>query len=386
MEQLEFLDRRGTNCNKWDGQTGMFQEEGLHGMWVADMDISVPTCVKEALQKYIDFGAYGYYKIPDSYYDAIIGWEKRHYQLDVKKEWIRYSPGVVAAFNWWIQIMTKEKDAVIVNTPVYYPFLSAVKGNNRTLITSDLKNDNGVYSIDYKDFEDKIVKHNVKAFILCSPHNPVGRVWKEEELKPLLDICNRHQVFVIADEIHQDLVFGEHKQIPALSLVDDYSNIVALTAPSKTFNLAAGKNSVIYIPDETLRAKWDDFAEKIRCGSGNAFGYIAAAAAYKGGDDWYEAVKELIEKNARYVKETFAKELPKVVVSPLEGTYLIWIDLRAYVEPKKTKEFVQKTCRLAVDFGDWFGGETFEGFIRMNLATSPENVKIGVESIVQHLK
>ena len=205
---IQYVDRRGTDCNKWDGQQNMFGEEGLHAMWVADMDFKVADCVQEALHKYVDLGVFGYMRVPDSYYQACIDWEYENHGYKMEKEWIRFSPGVVSAFNWIIQFMTEKGDAVIVTTPVYYPFLHAVTNNERKLVTSDLINDHGNYSIDFLDFEKKIIENNVKLFILCSPHNPVGRVWKKEELRQLLDICKKHHVFVISDEIHQDLVYG----------------------------------------------------------------------------------------------------------------------------------------------------------------------------------
>lgn len=385
MEELIYVDRRNSNCNKWDGQKKMFQEEGLHAMWVADMDFRVPECVVNALKKYVEFGVYGYYKIPDEYYEAFINWEKERHGYEVKKEWIRFSPGVVAGFHWLVQILTDEKDAVIVNTPVYYPFLDAVKNNHRTLICSDLKNENGIYTIDFDDFEKKITEHNVKLFILCSPHNPAGRVWKEEELKRLFEICKKHHVYVVSDEIHQDLVFGENKHIPSLAVGDYDEMMISIAAASKTFNIAGAQNSMVIIPDKKLRRKWDAYTKENRVFAGNAFGYIAAQAAYERGKEWLDLVLKQIDENYHYLKKELAENLPKAVVTPLEGTYLCWIDLKAYVSAGEIKDLIQKKCRLAVDFGDWFGGERFGTFIRMNLATSMENVRIGVEALEKQL-
>ncbi len=382
MEELIYVDRRNSNCNKWDGQTAMFGEEGLHAMWVADMDFKIPQCVQKALHDYVDFGTVGYYRIPDGYYDAFINWEKTHFNFEVKREWLRFAPGVVAAFNWMLQILTEPDDAVIVMTPVYYPFLQAVTNNERKLITSELVNEDGEYTIDFEDFEKKIKDNDVKAFILCSPHNPVARVWTKEELTRMFEICHRHHVYVISDEIHQDFVFGDKVQIPSYQATEHWDEMVAITAPSKTFNLAGGQNSFMIIADEKLRARWDDFAKRIRLMTGNAFGFVAAEAAYKGGQDWLDKVKKQIVDNDQYLRELFKENLPEIVVTPLEGTYLVWIDLRAYVKPEDMREFIQKKCRLAVDFGDWFGGEQFNGFIRMNLATSRENVEIGAKRIM----
>lgn len=385
MEEIKYVERRNTNCNKWDAQTKMFGEEGLHAMWVADMDFRVPQCVVDALEEYVQFGVYGYYKVPEEYYQAFINWEKTYHGYEAKKEWIRFSPGVVAGFHWLVQMFTEPGDAVIVNTPVYYPFLHAVENNSRTLICSELVNNGGCYTIDFEDFEKKIVENKVKLFILCSPHNPAGRVWKKEELETLFAICRKHEVYVISDEIHQDLVFGDHEHIPSLMIGDYQDMIVTLTAPSKTFNLAGGQNSIVMIPDEKLRNMWDTYTAGNRVLGGTSFGYVAAQAAYENGREWLEGVKEKIKDNYEYLCREFAKELPKAVVTPLEGTYLCWVDLGAYVKAEEMKEVIQKKCRLAVDYGDWFGGEQFATFIRLNLATSLENVKIAVDALVNQL-
>ena len=386
MSLVKYVNRKNTNCEKWDGLIDMYGQDNLLAMWVADMDFQVPDCVISALQTYVTHGAFGYYRTPDSYYEAFINWEKSQHGFEVQKEWIRFSPGVVSAFYWIVQFMTNPGDAVIVTTPVYYPFMNSVKDNGRKLIKSDLVNTDGTYSIDFADFEKKIIENDVKLFILCSPHNPVGRVWTHEELKTLFDICRKHNVFVISDEIHHDLVFGEHAHIPSLT-VGDYSDMmIMLTAPSKTFNLASCQNSVIVIPNPYIREKWDTFTGNLRVTNGNSFGYIAAEAAYTGGHDWYEEMKTIVYGNYQYMKKTFAKELPDVVVSSLEGTYLAWIDMRNYVKPEEMTQFMQDTCGLAFDYGDWFGGEEFAGFIRMNLATSKENVELAMQRIVENLK
>lgn len=386
MEQLKYVDRRNTNCSKWDNLQAQFGRTDLHAMWVADMDFEVPACVKDALHKYVEQGVIGYYKVPDSYYEAFINWEEKHHGLKPEREWLRFSPGVVAAFNWVVKCMTNPGDAVIVMTPVYYPFFGAVNNNDRKLVTSDLINEKGIYSIDYEDFEQKIVDNNVKLFIMCSPHNPVGRVWKKEELKKVLDICRKHRVFVISDEIHQDLTYDGNENIPAYTIGNYQDMMIVITAPSKTFNLAGGQNSIVMIADEKLREKWDKFVTGVRVLAGNPFGYIAAEAAYAGGEKWYEAVKEQIYKNYCYLRDTLKEQLPDAVVSPLEGTYLTWADLRKCAEPSEVKAIVLDKCKLAVDFGDWFGGERFDGFIRINLATSMANVEIAVKSLIENFK
>lgn len=385
MSLIKYVERKNTNCAKWDGLVNTFGEDGLLAMWVADMDFQVPQPVIDALSEYVQTGVFGYPITPASYLQAFIDWEQKYHDYEVQKEWIRFSPGVVSAFNWIIQFMTKPGDAVIVTTPVYYPFLNAVKNNNRKLIASDLAEENGAYTIDFADFEKKIIDEKVSLFILCSPHNPVGRVWKREELETLLNICRKHNVFVISDEIHHDLTYGEHNHIPSATIGNYDDMLITLTAPSKTFNLAACQNSVIIIPDETLRDKWDTYVNQIRVTEGNSFGYVAAEAAYKEGRPWFEEVKEVIYGNYLYIKETLERALPEITVTPLEGTYLAWIDLKNYVNENDVVDFMQKKCKLAFDYGDWFGGDKYKTYVRMNLATSRENVEKAVESIIQNL-
>ncbi len=339
MSLIKYVNRKNTDCEKWDGLTDMYGQQGLLAMWVADMDFQVSEAVIKALSDYANTGVFGYYRTPDSYYNAFIQWEKEVHNFHIQKEWIRFSPGVVSGFYWIVQYMTQPGDAVIVTTPVYYPFLNAVKDNGCRLVTSQLVNTDGAYTIDFADFEKKIVEYQVKIFILCSPHNPVGRVWTKAELKQLFEICRRHKVFVVSDEIHHDLVYDGHEHIPSLSVGDYDDMMVMLTSPSKTFNLAGCQNSIIVIPDENLRRQWDDFTNRLRVTGGNAFGYIAAEAAYTGGYEWYEEVKEMIYDNYRYMKNAFKEELPGAVVSPLEGTYLAWIDLRNYLKPEEVAEF-----------------------------------------------
>ena len=385
MEEIKYVDRVGTDCNKWDNMAERFGDNDLMALWVADMDFMVPECVRKAAREYADFGIYGYYKVPDAYYQNFIDWEEKYHHCHIEKQWLRFSPGVVSPINWYVNMKTKPGDGIIVLTPVYYPFLDAIRDNGRQLISCDLVRKDKVYHIDYADFEKKIVDNKVKLFILSSPHNPVGRVWKKEELEQLLAICRKHQVFVVADEIHHDLIMPGYEHTEILNIPGYTDMLVVLTAGSKTFNLAGCKNSFVILPDEKLRQEYDDFLATLRIRGGNAFGYVAVAAAFGGGRPWLEGVIDIIHKNAQYVEETLAEKLPEAVVSPLEGTYLQWVDLGAYVKPNETQELIQNKCRLAVDYGEWFGGERFGSFIRLNLATSPENIKEAVSRIIKNI-
>lgn len=385
MNKVIYKDRKHTDCNKWDGCKGQFGEEDLLPLWVADMDFEAPSCVKDALKRYVDFGVYGYYDVPQEYYDAFMSWEEKYHGYKVSRDWIRFAPGVVPAFNWMIHILTKENDAVIIMPPVYYPMKDAVVNNNRTLVESPLKRTETGYVMDYEDFEQKIKENDVKLFIFCTPHNPVGRVWTKEEVKKVLDICKKYHVYVIADEIHQDIIMKGYEKITAAA-VGDYDDImVTLTAASKTFNLAGCQNSIVVIPDEKLRNLYDEYMVRLRIKGGNAFGYIAVQSAYEGGREWLDEVLEIIEGNYHLMKSMLQEKLPDVWVAELEGTYLMWIDLGAYVKPEDMKEVIQKKCGLAVDYGSWFGENGYDTFIRVNLATRRENVEFAAKKIIEAL-
>lgn len=386
MSQVIYKDRLGTDCNKWDGCEEKFGDEHLLPLWVADMDFEAPSCVKQALKEYVDFGVFGYYQIPNRYYEAFINWEKTYHDYDVKKEWIRFAPGVVPAFNWLIHILTNEQDGVLITPPVYYPFKDAVVNNNRTLIESPLMRLEDHYELDYEDFERKIKEQNVKLFIFCTPHNPVGRVWKKEEIVKVLDICKKYGVYVIADEIHQDIIMDGYQKVTAAATGNYDEIMVTLTAATKTFNLAGCQNSIVVIPNESLRKRYDDYLTRLRITGGNAFGYIAVQSAYEGGRKWLDEMLNIIEENYHLMKSILEEKLPKVWIPKLEGTYLMWIDLGAYVSADEIESVIQKDCGLAVDYGSWFGGEAYGTFIRVNLATREENIRLAAEKIVEALE
>lgn len=386
MSQVIYKDRLGTDCNKWDGCEEKFGDEHLLPLWVADMDFEAPSCVKQALKEYVDFGVFGYYHLPNRYYEAFINWEKTYHDYDVKKEWIRFALGVVPAFNWLIHILTNEQDGVLITPPVYYPFKDAVVNNNRTLVESPLMRLEDHYELDYEDFERKIKEQNVKLFIFCTPHNPVGRVWKKEEIVKVLDICKKYGVYVIADEIHQDIIMDGYQKVTAAATGNYDEIMVTLTAATKTFNLAGCQNSIVVIPNESLRKRYDDYLTRLRITGGNAFGYIAVQSAYEGGRKWLDEVLNIIEENYHLMKSILEEKLPKVWIPKLEGTYLMWIDLGAYVSADEIESVIQKDCGLAVDYGSWFGGEAYGTFIRVNLATREENIRLAAEKIVEALE
>ena len=387
MNKVIYKDRKDTNCIKWDGCLEKFGKEDLLPFWIADMDFEAPECVKNKLREFVEFGLFGYAEAPKEYFEAFINWEKTYHNYEVKKEWIQFASGVVPAFNWIIQVLTQKEDAIIVMPPVYYPFFDAVNNNGRKLIECPLLREEDGYVMDYESFEKKIVDNDIKLFIMCSPHNPVGRVWREDELRTVLDICKKHNVYVIADEIHQDLVMSGHKKVTAAT-VGDYDDIlVTLTAATKTFNLAGVQNSIVIIPNEEIRSKYEAYTQNIlHVSRGNAFGYLAVQSAYEGGREWLDEAVEIVESNYRLMKDILEKNLPEVWISELQGTYLMWIDLGKYIKPEDMERVIQDECGIAVDYGSWFGGDDYAGFVRINLATKPENVEIAANNIVNALK
>lgn len=383
---VTYRERENTDSVKWDGVKGRFGEEGLLPLWVADMDFEVPDCVKDSLKAYVEEGTFGYYLTPNAYYEAFINWEEKYHDYKVESKWIRFAPGVVQGFNWLVRVLTKEEDSVLITPPVYFPFEKAVLNNGRKLVESPLKRTKTSYELDYEDFEGKIVTNNVKLFIFCSPHNPVGKVWKKEEVRKILDICKKHKVYVISDEIHQDLIMSGNKQITSAT-VGDYDDIlVTLASATKTFNLAGCQNSFIIIPSEDIRNHFDAFAREIAIDEGNAFGYVAVQSAYENGRSWLLEILAIIENNYKKMKEILTKAYPNIWISDLEGTYLMWIDLGAYLKKDEMVDFIQKKCKLAVNFGSWFGGDDSDTCIRVNLATKEENIVKAAETIVRQLE
>ncbi len=384
---LKYVDRRGTNSVKWDNLIGTFGNPDLLAMWVADMDFEAPACIKDAMREYVDNVPFGYYLPREEYYEAFMAWEEARHGYKIERNWLCFAPTIVSAFYWITLMTTRPGDAVMMLTPVYYPMLKAATDNDRKLVTCDLVRDGDTYKIDFDEFENKIRENSVKLFILCSPHNPVGRVWTEAELARMMKICKMYGVLVISDEIHQEFVYNGHKHVPTATVGDYDKNLITLISASKAFNIAALQNAMVIIPDEELRARYKDFTKRIAVNGGNPFGYIAAEAALTGGSEWLADVNKQIWENYLCIKDTFARELPEVGVADLQGTYLLWLDFSAFLKTQKeTEEFMEKDCGVAADYGAWFGGERFAPFVRLNLATSRENVETAAAVIIEAVR
>ena len=381
------VERRGTGTLKWDSLQDIFGDADLLALWVADMEIQSPPSVREALAKRVEHGVFGYGRVEDHYYEAFFAWQKKRHGIELAKNNVRFATGVVGSLYTAGRAYTQEKASVVICPPVYYPFYDAILDTGRNLVTCELDHQDGHYVLDLEKFEKAVTENQVEMFILCSPHNPVCRVWTEEELDGVLDICKRHNVLVLADEIHQDFAYDTNPFVStALVKGGKYKDIlIILNAASKTFNLAGLIHSHVIIYDEKLMEKYDAYIKSVGSAEANLMGLTAVEAAYRGGEEWFDNVKALIRHNYDYMKQEFAKELPKIVVTPLEGTYLSWIDLRGYIPGKEVEEFIQKKCRLACDVGGWFSF-TGHGFIRINLATDTKNIRTAVERIITNIK
>ena len=373
----EVVDRKGTYSCKLDQMPEGAPSDAL-SVWVADMDFACAEPIIRALHERIDRKIFGYtiYDNEDLKH-AVTGWFKRRYDWEVAKEDVFFSPGVVPALAFLLQALTNEGDGIIIQRPVYYPFTNKINGNNRKIFNSSLIYENGDYRMDYEDLEKKFADEAVKGMILCSPHNPVGRVWTVEELGRLVEIAKKYGKWIISDEIHMDLTRKGVVHTPLLKVAPEYADhIVVCTAPSKTFNLAGMQLSNIVIPNKEWQKKWlgvidDAFSVSMA----NPFGIAATIAAYNEGEEWLDQLRDYLDENIRFVKEFVKEQLPKASVTAVEGTYLIWLDLNGYEsDPKKLEKLMQETARIAFDEGYIFGEEG-NGFERINAAMPKRNVE-----------
>ena len=367
----EVIDRYNTNSLKYDFAVERGKPTGLIPLWVADMDFRTAPCVTEALVKSAEHSIFGYSetKKNGAYFDAVQKWFAGRFDFNVKPDWLVKTPGVVFALYAAVRASTGAGDAVLIQPPVYHPFRESIEATGRRLVTSQLLYAAGKYGINFEDFEDQIVKNNVKAFILCSPHNPVGRVWTKSELTQMGEICLKHDVTVISDEIHCDFVYGTVKHTVFGTINEKFlNNSIICTAPSKTFNLAGLQTANIFIADPALRARFREEVANTGYSQLNTIGLVACEAAYRGGGEWLDELLVYLMKNNNFVKEIINTNLPKIHVVDLEGTYLLWLDMNAYgLSEAELERIIVGKARLWVSKGSSFGDEG-KGFIRVNIA------------------
>lgn len=374
-------DRSGTGSIKWEflqeGETMVYGDHAAakHGserilpLWVADMDFHAPQAVIDALQARVAHGIYGYTMPTPSYKTAVVNWMQQRHNWAIDLDWIVLSPGVVSALYVLVRALTDPDDKVLIQRPVYHPFTFCVEENGRKMVSNTLIETNGRYTMDFADLAAKAADPAVKLAILCNPHNPVGRVWTAAELRQFADICIQNNVTIIADEIHHDLIFSGHTFTPLASLSADIaSHTITCTAPSKTFNLAGLKTSNIIITDSAIREKFQTELRRSGIWGVNAFGPVATEAAYTHGAPWLDAVMAYIEDNYHFMVDYLAQHMPMLKVTPLEGTYLAWIDCRALeLNQEERRHLMLDEAKLFIEEGEIFGEEG-AGFERINLA------------------
>ena len=372
MSEYDFdrvIERRGTGCEKWDMVEAIFGAKDLVPLWVADMDFASPPEVVRALLRRVEHGVYGYTECTDGHYDALRGWMRRRHGWDVRREWVVPCPGVVPALNTLVRAFTRPGDRIIVQQPVYHPFMLAAENNGRRVLNNGLLFEGGRYVMDLDDLRKKVVSRRVKMLILCSPHNPVGRLWTRDELAETGRICVENGIIVVSDEIHSDLVLGGRRHVPFASLSEDLAaRSVVCTAPSKTFNLAGLQTANLIIPDAKLRRDYSVAQEECGFFSANVFGTVALEAAYTYGEPWLEALLQYIEGNLRFLSEFITRKMPRITLIEPEATYLAWLDFRGLgMDSRALKDFLRHSAGVALGEGHIFGGGG-EGFARVNLA------------------
>ena len=379
----EIIPRRGTNSYKWDSA----RDADILPMWVADMDFRTAPPVVEALRKRVEHGIFGYVRVPDAYYAAVTNWFARRHDWQIEKEWIIYTTGVVPALSAVIKALTVPGDKVMVQTPVYNCFFSSIRNNGCGMIANPLIYRNGTYQIDFADLEQKAADPSVKVLLLCNPHNPAGRVWTKQELTRIGDICIRNNVWVVADEIHCELVFPGHTYIPFASISQEFlMHSVTCTSPSKAFNLAGLQIANIISANTDIRMKIDKAININEVCDVNPFGVEALMAAYTDGEEWLEELKQYLFANYNYLRAYFEEYLPEFPVSMLEGTYLVWVDCS--VLNQSSDEIVKtllKRVKLWVNEGSLYG-EIGEGFIRINIACPRQQLIEGLNRLRRALK
>ena len=370
------IDRTHTLSAKYDFKAEKGMPDDVLPLWVADMDFKAPEAVTEALQKVLDHGIYGYSDSKPEYDAAVIGWFEKRFGWAPKAEWLTKTPGVVYAVNTAVRSLTREGDAVLIQRPVYYPFTRVIESNHRKVVNNPLVYEDGRYTIDFEDFEQKIIDHQVKAFILCSPHNPVGRVWTVEELTRMGEICLKHQVKVISDEIHCDFTYPGITHTVFANLRPEFSkNCITCTAPSKTFNLAGLQASNIFIEDPDLRAAFRQEITASGSGGVGIMGIVSCQAAYTHGEEWLDALKDYLKGNLDFIRDFLKEELPQVRLVEPEGTYVVWLDFTALgLSPDDLEDLMVRKAKLWLDRGNMFGEEG-EGFERFNIACPRQTLK-----------
>lgn len=384
----EKIDRSNNHAAKWEEMGNKFISNDLWPMWIADMDLKTAPVIIDAMREKLEQGIFGYVYRPASYYQSAADWIERRFDYKIDPKTLINSPGVVPTLSILVRLMTKADEKVLIQSPVYYPFSSVVKENGRELVVNELvKDEAGYYTIDFEDFEKKVSDEKVKLFIMCSPHNPVGRVWKREELQKMSELCLKYNVRVIADEIWRDIIMPGHKHIPAASLSKEIEhNTITCFSPTKTFNIAGLQASFATLPREEEWKMLDEELGRLDVKRNSPFSLVGFEAAYTKGEEWLEELLIHLDGNMDYVVNFVKERIPEVKVRKPEGTYLMWLDFSGLnMTKEELSMFMQKEAKIALDDGFWFG-ENGAGFERMNIACPRYMVEEGMNRIENAVK
>ena len=373
-----YLDRTGTSSIKWlRGK----QLDSLP-MWIADMDFRCDQRIIDALDDFIRYGDYGYANLPEDYYDTVIAWHKRRNDVVYRQEWFRTSKGAVDAMYQVIQALTKENDPIMINTPLYPPFKNTILTAKRKVVESKMIDSDGYFTFDYADIEKKFKEKKVKMLMLCSPHNPVGRVWKKGELEELFALCKKYKVLVCSDEVHSDIIMPDQTFYPALSFKDCQDRIISIVAASKSFSLAVFSHSHIIIPNEKLRKRFISYQQFHHTGGINVFNALPTYYAYKYGDEWMDALNNVVFENYHFLKEHLGQYLN---MTSLEGSYLLFLDLGRYNDQESASKCLIENCHILANPGEDFA-KRYNNWVRINLATSLDNIKKAADAILKYIE
>lgn len=384
----EKIDRSKNHSAKWAEMEMKFGRSDLTPMWVADMDIKTAPEIVKAMREKLEQEIFGYVYRPDSYYESAANWLKKRFGYEISSTTLIHSPGVVPSMSILVKMLTKESDKILIQSPVYPPFASSVKDNGRTLVENNLiKDESGYYTIDFDDLEKKLSCEEVTLFILCNPHNPVGRVWKKDELEKMGELCRKYSVRILADEIWRDLIMPGYTHTSMASISKEIEDItITLFSPTKSFNLAGLQASFVTFPREEERKEFDDILGKMDVKRNNPFSLVAFETAYEKCENWLEQLIEHIDGNMQYVMNFINEKLPMIKTSKPEGTYLMWLDFNGVGLPKdKIQDFLINEAKVAMNDGATFGGNG-KGFFRMNVACPRYMVEEAMEKIEKAIK
>lgn len=384
----EKIDRSNNHSAKWEEMGNKFISNDLWPMWIADMDLKTAPVIIDAMREKLEQGIFGYVYRPASYYQSAADWIERRFDYKIDPKTLINSPGVVPTLSILVRLMTKADEKVLIQSPVYYPFSAVVRENERELVVNELvKDETGYYTIDFEDFEKKVSDEKVTLFIMCSPHNPVGRVWKREELQKMSELCLKYNVRVIADEIWRDIIMPGHKHIPAASLSKEIEhNTITCFSPTKTFNIAGLQASFATLPREEEWKMLDEELGRLDVKRNSPFSLVGFEAAYTKGEEWLEELLIHLDGNMDCVVNFVKERIPEVKVRKSEGTYLMWLDFSGLgMTKEELSMFMQKEAKIALDDGFWFG-ENGAGFERMNIACPRYMVEEGMNRIENAVK